>query len=331
MKNSCRLVIFAAIGALLLASLGACGAQPTSTAASTLSGTIAVSGADALYPLMQRWAGEFQKVNPGVKFDISAGGAGKGMTDTLSGAVDIGMISRAITKDEEAKGAGTEPRPNGDVPAEAGCAAPAGEAAGCALCPNPWTNLFVAENGDVLVCFLSVPIGNLYETPISRMWNSPRAMAQRSDMLAGRYLEAGCSPRWCSWREGKKAAPPRSDSLAELRAETALLAGRAARAQSPVPTGDGPSAIAAVRRMAASRDQRIQELEVMFAQLCDNNAAIQERSQEHIAHLEAKAEAAIAEFRKQEQEFVRYRELPLIRAADALSRFLSRLRRAVLP
>jgi len=54
---------------------------------------------------MQRWAGEFSKVNPGVTFDISAGGAGKGMTDTLSGAVDIGMISRAITKDEEAKGA----------------------------------------------------------------------------------------------------------------------------------------------------------------------------------------------------------------------------------
>ncbi len=105
MKNSYRLAILVAIGALLLTSLGACVSQPTPAATSALSGTIAVSGADALYPLMQVWAGEFQKVNPGVKFDISAGGAGKGMTDTLSGAVDIGMISRAITKDEEAKGA----------------------------------------------------------------------------------------------------------------------------------------------------------------------------------------------------------------------------------
>jgi chromosome segregation ATPase len=291
----------------------------------------------------------------------------------------------------------------------------------------------VAENGDVHVCFLSEPIGNLYETSISRMWNSQRAMAQRSDMVAGRYLESGCSPRWCSWREGKKPAPPRSDKLAELRAEAALLADRAARAQSLVETGEGPSAIAAVRRMVASRDQRIKELEVMFVQLCDNNAAIHERAQEyiaqmeaklqkntdevqrhidhleaktaaavaeleknteihertqqhiahleaksaaavaeleknteihertqkhiahleakaeaavaelgknteireqaqqHIAHLEAKAEAALSEFRRLEQEFAHYRELPLIRVADALSRLLSRLRRTVLP
>ena len=130
------------------------------------------------------------------------------------------------------------------------------------------------------------------------MWNNQRAMAQRSDMIAGRYLEAGCSPRWCSWREGKKPASPRSDNLAELRAETALLAERAARPQSLVPTGEAPSAIAAVRRMVASRDQRIKELEVMFAELCDNTAAIQEKAQEHIAHLEAKTEAAVAELEK---------------------------------
>ena len=70
-----------------------------------LKGTITISGAFALYPMMQRWAEEFQKVHPKVQFDISAGGAGKGMTDTLAGAVDIGMISRSITPEEEAKGA----------------------------------------------------------------------------------------------------------------------------------------------------------------------------------------------------------------------------------
>jgi phosphate transport system substrate-binding protein len=70
-----------------------------------LNGTISVSGAFALYPMMTRWAEEFQKKYPGVQFDISAGGAGKGMTDVLSGAVDIGMVSRAIKAEEEAKGA----------------------------------------------------------------------------------------------------------------------------------------------------------------------------------------------------------------------------------
>jgi phosphate transport system substrate-binding protein len=55
--------------------------------------------------MMQVWAEEFTKANPGVTFDISAGGAGKGMADTLSGAVDIGMVSREISKEEEDQGA----------------------------------------------------------------------------------------------------------------------------------------------------------------------------------------------------------------------------------
>jgi len=68
-------------------------------------GTIAISGAFALYPMMTRWAEEYTALHPDVKFDVSAGGAGKGMTDALSGAVEIGMVSRTITAEEEAKGA----------------------------------------------------------------------------------------------------------------------------------------------------------------------------------------------------------------------------------
>jgi phosphate transport system substrate-binding protein len=70
-----------------------------------LRGTIAVSGAFALYPMMTVWAEEFSRLNPGVEFDVQGGGAGKGMTDTLAGAVDIGMISRAVKPEEEAQGA----------------------------------------------------------------------------------------------------------------------------------------------------------------------------------------------------------------------------------
>lgn len=68
-------------------------------------GTIVISGAWALYPMMTRWAEEYQKLHPGVEFDISAGGAGKGMADVLAGAVDIGMVSRDITPQEETIGA----------------------------------------------------------------------------------------------------------------------------------------------------------------------------------------------------------------------------------
>lgn len=106
---------FARLGALVALALvlGACGG-PTPPASSSggegspgeqLSGTIAVSGAFALYPMMTVWAEEFAKLHPDVQFDVQGGGAGKGMTDTLAGAVDIGMISRAIKPEEEAQGA----------------------------------------------------------------------------------------------------------------------------------------------------------------------------------------------------------------------------------
>lgn len=88
----------------LLAGCAAPAAAP-STSGDGLTGTITVSGAFALYPLMVKWGEEFQKLHPGVQFDISAGGAGKGMTDALAGQVDIGMVSREIKADEEQQGA----------------------------------------------------------------------------------------------------------------------------------------------------------------------------------------------------------------------------------
>lgn len=69
-----------------------------------LKGTITISGAFALYPMTATWAEEFRKIHPKVRIDISAGGAGKGMTDALSGIVDLGMFSRGISEQEKAKG-----------------------------------------------------------------------------------------------------------------------------------------------------------------------------------------------------------------------------------
>ena len=100
---------------VLAVSLSACGtATPGTTAVpqsdaditseEQLSGTISVSGAFALYPMMTVWAEEFSKVHPDVYFDVQGGGAGKGMTDTIAGAVDIGMISRSIKEEETAQG-----------------------------------------------------------------------------------------------------------------------------------------------------------------------------------------------------------------------------------
>jgi phosphate transport system substrate-binding protein len=70
-----------------------------------LEGEISLSGAFALYPLAVKWADEFKKLHPKVRIDISAGGAGKGMTDALSKVVDLGMLSRDVHDDEVKKGA----------------------------------------------------------------------------------------------------------------------------------------------------------------------------------------------------------------------------------
>lgn len=68
-------------------------------------GQISISGAFALYPVVVRWAEEYRKINPGIRIDISAGGAGKGISDVLSGMVDIGMVSREVYPEELKKGA----------------------------------------------------------------------------------------------------------------------------------------------------------------------------------------------------------------------------------
>lgn len=79
--------------------------SPISFSQEKTSGQISISGAFALYPMVVRWADEYKKINPDVRFDISAGGAGKGISDALNGMVEIGMVSREIYPEEMKKGA----------------------------------------------------------------------------------------------------------------------------------------------------------------------------------------------------------------------------------
>jgi phosphate transport system substrate-binding protein len=96
------LIIIVAVG-----STGCTSSQSTSSnnAVTADNQKITVSGAFALYPMMVKWVEEYQKVNPKVKIEVSAGGAGKGMTDALTGMVDLGMVSRDISPEEISKGA----------------------------------------------------------------------------------------------------------------------------------------------------------------------------------------------------------------------------------
>lgn len=89
---------------LLATTLTGC-ASPVAQPGAPAPETISISGAFALLPMVSLWADEYQKLNPGLRFDIQGGGAGKGMTDVLSGAVDIAMLSREVREEETAQGA----------------------------------------------------------------------------------------------------------------------------------------------------------------------------------------------------------------------------------
>ncbi len=105
-KQKTLIAAIAAISVLIAAS-SFIKRNPGKPASDDLEGTISISGAFALYPITVKWASEFKKLHPKVVFNISAGGAGKGITDALSGLVDIGLASRDIDPSEIKKGAYT--------------------------------------------------------------------------------------------------------------------------------------------------------------------------------------------------------------------------------
>ncbi len=206
---------------------------------------------------------------------------------------------------------------NGLYPDSEGLAAgPAGESSDVPfdLCPNPWTTLFVVENGDVHLCFLSEAIGNLYAAPLASLWNSPRALAKRSQMIAGRYLASGCAPQYCSWREGGRPANGLANTR-ELLLRIGQLKSQVMERKPEAPGDRLPFELVAVRRMVSSRDRRIAEIETLFQELCETNGQFHQSSQKRIDELEAllRGESGV------------FRERPIVRAAFRMSRAWERL------
>jgi len=98
-------IISCALIAGVLFAAGCGKKKESDSQADQLQGTITLSGAWALYPMVVKWAEEFKKINPQVRINVAAGGAGKGMVDCLAQVVDLGMVSREIYPAEIEKGA----------------------------------------------------------------------------------------------------------------------------------------------------------------------------------------------------------------------------------
>jgi phosphate transport system substrate-binding protein len=100
-----KLFMVSALAAVFLVTACSDSKKDSRKQGGDLKGRISISGAFALYPMTVKWSEEFRKLYPAIQIDISAGGAGKGMADALSGMVDLGMFSRNVSEEEKARGA----------------------------------------------------------------------------------------------------------------------------------------------------------------------------------------------------------------------------------
>lgn len=63
-------------------------------------GKLSLTGSSTIAPLALDLGKRFEKLNPGVRVDVQAGGSSRGITDARSGLADIGMVSRALKPEE---------------------------------------------------------------------------------------------------------------------------------------------------------------------------------------------------------------------------------------
>jgi phosphate transport system substrate-binding protein len=65
-----------------------------------ITGEFSISGGDALYPLVRKWAEDFIKIHPNIKINLDDGGTGQGISDLRAKKSQLAMISRPLTDEE---------------------------------------------------------------------------------------------------------------------------------------------------------------------------------------------------------------------------------------
>lgn len=89
---------------LLSMWLGCAGAdaveRPGAKSTAPSSGRLVITGSSTIGPLMREIGGRFRVLHPGVVIEVETGGSNRGIKDVTQGKADIGMASRALTKEE---------------------------------------------------------------------------------------------------------------------------------------------------------------------------------------------------------------------------------------
>jgi phosphate transport system substrate-binding protein len=96
-RRAPTLLLMVALGVFSLVATSGHAQQSTPK---PLRGKLTVSGAATLFPLMNDIARRYESLHAGVTIDVRSAGSGKGLADVRAGAVDIGMMSRALLNDE---------------------------------------------------------------------------------------------------------------------------------------------------------------------------------------------------------------------------------------
>jgi MoaA/NifB/PqqE/SkfB family radical SAM enzyme len=178
-------------------------------------------------------------------------------------------------------------------------------------CPNPWTTIFVTENGDVSLCFLASPIGNLYETPLIELWNSPQAIAKRSRMLAGNYTQSGCSRLYCDWRDGKVSAPPDPQAWRDLLSFFNQLVAQLDTRKDNASEISVDNSLRAIRRMLGKKNARIKELEANLKDLWSTNGLLHQTGKEQLTKLEGQVKNLRKQIDLKKQEKITQSKSPV--------------------
>jgi phosphate transport system substrate-binding protein len=61
---------------------------------------LTITGSSTIAPLVLEIAKRYEKQNSGVRIDVQTGGSSRGLMDARRGTADIGMVSRALRKEE---------------------------------------------------------------------------------------------------------------------------------------------------------------------------------------------------------------------------------------
>jgi len=108
-QNVRRITSFLLLGLLLLgaAFVAGCSKQNTATkdqaATPALTGTLTVAGSTSVQPFSEVLAEKFMAANKGVQINVQGGGSAVGIEAAISGAAQIGSVSRSLTADEKTK------------------------------------------------------------------------------------------------------------------------------------------------------------------------------------------------------------------------------------